>query len=609
VPRPFREPGLEPGQLLPPDAPCCVPRFDGNLERLRVDSDGQRGAARLDVPARQILSGLAGVLDFGFGHWTILPDPGFAAPLATAAPVRDAGPGEFTIASFNMERFFDTTDDDAVPDNGRDDTDDTVLTAAAFDRRLRKASLAIRDVLRAPDVLAVVEVENLSTLQSIAARVNDDAVAAGAPDPAYVAYLEEGNDIGGIDVGFLVRSARVDVQEIFQIGETASYVTPDGATALLNDRPSLVLRAAVRGPIGDPYAVTIIANHLRSLNGVDDPADGARVRAKRRAQAEFLANYVQSRQAANPAERIIAIGDFNAFQFNDGFVDSMGTIAGQPTQPDQVLLASDDLVDPNLVNLIGEAPPEERYSFVFDGNPQALDHAVVNGPLRRRFTALQFGRSNADFPEWYRQFADRPERLSDHDPLVAYFAFPSAPVVTLNGPASMTVEAYTGTYVEQGASAADEDGSLAVTTTGSVDVNTPGVFRIRYTASNGYLTTTAERVVHVVDSVAPAIGALTASPAQLWPPNHKLIEVIASYSADDASGAVACSLEAVSNEADNGRGDGNTAGDVVAVDAHRVYLRAERAGAGPGRAYTLTVTCGDPAGNTSRRTIVVRVER
>ena len=52
VPRPLREPGLEPGQTLPTESPCCVPVFDGNPERLRVDSDGL-GGARLEVVAGQ----------------------------------------------------------------------------------------------------------------------------------------------------------------------------------------------------------------------------------------------------------------------------------------------------------------------------------------------------------------------------------------------------------------------------------------------------------------------------------------------------------------------------------------------------------------------------
>jgi predicted extracellular nuclease len=83
-----------------------------------------------------------------------------------------------------------------------------ILTATAYANRLNKASLAIRNVLRSPDVIGMVEIENLTVLQTLATKVNTDAVAAGQPNPNYVAYLVEGNDIGGIDVGFLVKSGK-----------------------------------------------------------------------------------------------------------------------------------------------------------------------------------------------------------------------------------------------------------------------------------------------------------------------------------------------------------------------------------------------------------------
>ena len=143
------------------------------------------------------------MLDYGFDSWTILPDPGFTVAAAAATPVPAPSEGEFTIGSFNMERFFDTVNDA--------DVDDVQLTEAAFQRRLSKASLAIRHVLRMPDILGAVEIENLGALQAIANRVNSDALAADGISPGYVAYLEEGNDIGGIDVGFLVKGARVNV--------------------------------------------------------------------------------------------------------------------------------------------------------------------------------------------------------------------------------------------------------------------------------------------------------------------------------------------------------------------------------------------------------------
>jgi surface protein with Ig-like domain len=353
--------------------------------------------------------------------------------------------------------------------------------------------------------------------------------------------------------------------------------------------------------------VTVIVNHLRSLSGIDDAADGGRVRAKRRAQAEFLANYIQGRQAAQPGERIVSVGDYNAFQFSDGYVDSIGTIKGAPTDADRVVLASTDLVNPDLTNLVELAPVSERYSFVFAGNPQLLDHVLASHSMQKRFSRLAFGRGNADFPEAFRAFADRPERLSDHDAPVAYFAFPSAPLVTMNGAAEMRVEAFTGTYTEPGATAADSDGSWPVTVDGSVDVSHPGDYSIAYTATNGYLTTTVHRVVHVIDSVKPEIGGFSLTPATLGPPNHKLVDVTALYEISDASGRATCSLAAVSNEPADGSGDGHTASDIVVIDARRLKLRAERSGHGGGRTYTATLRCSDSSGNISTASAVARV--
>src|SRR5262249_476624 len=174
------------------------------------------------------------------------------------------------------------------------------------------------------------------------------------------------------------------------------------------------------------------------LNGVDDPVDGNRVRTKRRAQAEFLANLIQTRQTANPNERIISVGDYNAFQFNDGYVDSIGTIKGTPAAADQVVLPSSDLVNPDLVDLGDFAADNQQYSFIFDGNAQELDHVLITQNLLDRFTRLEYARVNADFPEVYRSDANRPERLSDHDGLVAYFSFPKADLAITKTPSPTT---------------------------------------------------------------------------------------------------------------------------------------------------------------------------
>jgi uncharacterized repeat protein (TIGR01451 family) len=437
VPRAFREPGIpapDPapsgGGTIPP-----IPRFDSNPEVLRVDSDGLVGGPLLDVNAGAVVTGLVGPLDYAFRRYTLLQDPGVlpavaggATPTLVAAPTAQ----EATIAAYNLQRFYDTVN------NG---LGEPVLTAAAFDARLAKASLAIRNHLRAPDVVATIEVENLATLQALAARISSDAIAAAQPDPDYDAFLVEGNGPDGIDVGFLVKTAlvfgatpRVTVNAVVQELDGTLLVNPDASTDTLHDRPPLRLDAVVNSAGGGTWAVTVIANHLRSLNGANSEVagsngwatEGARIRAKRQQQAQDLANLVQARQVADPGERIVLLGDFNAFEFNDGLGDSINTIAGTPVPDNETAVPGDgiDLVNPDLDNLGDTAPAAERYSFVFAGSAQTLDHVLVNQALASATPAprLEHARINADFAETARNNAATAVRLSDHDPVVAYFA-------------------------------------------------------------------------------------------------------------------------------------------------------------------------------------------
>ncbi len=425
--RPFREPGIQAPDMPPSGSIPPIPRFDANPELLTVTS-AAGGAPALDVAAGTTLAGLVGPLDYGFRRYTVLPQPGTTPTVADApvpTPARLPVPDEFTVATYNLERFFDTVNDPA--------TSDPVLTPAALERRLAKASLAIRDFLHAPDVLGTVEVENLAVLELLAARVNADAVAAGGTDPGYVAYLEEGNDVGGIDVGFLVRTGevrpgvpRVQVLSVVQRGADTMWTEPGGGSSLLNDRPPLQLDAVLHFADGRMFPVTAIVVHSRSLSGANAAtSNGERIRAKRQAQAEFLAQLVQGLQVADPNRAITVTGDFNAFEFNDGYVDALGTITGMPSPDEATVVPGDgaDLVEPDLLNLYLLEPADQRYSFVFDGSAQSLDHVLVNQALGAAVAGigLDHARINADFPLVARNDSTSPSRLSDHDPVVAYF--------------------------------------------------------------------------------------------------------------------------------------------------------------------------------------------
>jgi predicted extracellular nuclease len=429
--RPFREPGMDIRDVYAsPERDkwkTAVPKmrlFDGNPEVLRVDTKEQQSSVVLNVAARTTVRNITGVMHYAFGRYTVLTDPtSNISATSTIKPVALQAPaeGQFSIAGMNLENFFDDRDDAEI----RED----VLTPEAFARRLKKVSMAIREYLQTPDVIGVVEVESLAALKRLADKINSDAVAAGKPDPKYAAYLEEGNDGRGIDNGFLVKTSRVKVIEVKQFGKSEKYKNPDtGEDNFLNDRPPLMLRASIDdAKTGKPVLFTVVVNHLKSLLGYNDPKQMANVRLKKKLQAEFLARFVQERLKSDANEMIALIGDFNAYQFDDGVMDVIGTIKGKPAAKDQVLISSDDLLSPDLTDLVDVIKPAEKYSYVYDGSAQVLDHFLISPAFVNHVKGFGYARVNADYPESLRSDDTRVERYSDHDPAIAYFSLEAAP--------------------------------------------------------------------------------------------------------------------------------------------------------------------------------------
>ncbi|MGR4875297.1 lamin tail domain-containing protein [Pseudoxanthomonas sp. LARHCG66] len=432
VARPFREPGIAVMDAITLPAGKNPPRFDTNQERLMVRSRGQVGAQPISVDTGADVAGLLGVLDYFAGTWALLPDvatpPSVSGGLLPEA-VNDPSYDEVTVGSFNLLRLFDEVNDS----NGA-----VTLTPEALDKRLAKAALAICDYLKAPDILGAVEVENLRVLQLLSERID----ATCAARPGYVPYLQPGNDVGGINVGFLVSSrvtadgmARVEVLDVAQFGKETTIANPNGTTSLLNDRPPLRLRARVHQDAASSYPLTVIVNHLRSLNDINDTLPGSggwatggeRVRVKRGAQAVYLAQLVQEMQQANPDEKIVLVGDFNAFEFNDGYVDVLGIIKGEAAPEDQVLTWMPSPLTTPLVDgsqLI--ADPAHRYSYVFEGNAQTLDHVLVNESLvMDAALRVDHARINADFGVDNFGDATLAVRSSDHDPVRLSIRVPS----------------------------------------------------------------------------------------------------------------------------------------------------------------------------------------
>jgi predicted extracellular nuclease len=388
--RSFREAGVEfPGLMLPP-----IPTWDGNPEVFELNPDGL-GGPDASVFANQEVAA-EGVLTFSFGNYQVLPKTMSLGPepvLPTSVRPRNAA--EMTVGSLNMFRFFD---------------DATVET-----RRTKFAGY-ILDVMDAPDILAVQEVGSIELLQDLAAEIS-----TVDPSVNYTAFLVEGNDVGGINVGFMVRD-NIQVDAVTQLGKDVTYIDPgDDSLDLLNDRPPLLLEGRCTAD-GSDFPIAVMVIHSRSLNRVDeDPGQGPRVREKRLGQAQFVAQEVQDLQTVDPDINLVVIGDFNAFEFTDGYVDVTGQMKGDFVAAEN-LLSGPDLVDPNLVDQALVIPAQERYSFVFGGNAQVLDHALTSSGLDELIRDFVYSRGNADVPGDLIEDVSTVLRSSDHDGIVLFLA-------------------------------------------------------------------------------------------------------------------------------------------------------------------------------------------
>jgi len=434
-PRPFRGPGLVYGTEPPSPPPAYVPQYwDAVPYVFGIDTGHLMTAQALNAGVHFSATGVMG-FDFGIGilwptEFTVT-DAGPSYPVAVPATPA----GALTIGSQNMLRLFNDVHDSGSIDACADTSPgsaDVCPTAEQFQVRLQKLSKQVREVLGAPAVLGVQEVENLATLQSLADRIHaDDSTLT------YRAYLEEGNDIGGIDVGVLVRSD-VTVNAVTQIGKDET--TSDGCSSsnpppcLLNDRPPLLLDASFAG---ERFAVLVL--HNRSLSSVETQAY---VRAKRFAQALSVARIAQAWQTGDSASvpgatagvPLAIVGDYNAFEFSDGYVDVTGIIKGTAVQSENLLWdASLPIVTPALFDGGDDVPDAQRYSFSYDGYAQDLDHGLMTGDFHARLLWAAIAHGNADVPAGGADATDpsTARRSADHDGFVMAFSVPVAPTWTV----------------------------------------------------------------------------------------------------------------------------------------------------------------------------------
>ncbi|MFF3817028.1 lamin tail domain-containing protein [Streptomyces bluensis] len=137
--------------------------------------------------------------------------------------------------------------------------------------------------------------------------------------------------------------------------------------------------------------VFVVGNHFNSKGG-DKPLHGAvqppvlGSETQRLAQAKEVNSFVSSILAKNAKAKVVVLGDMNDYQFS---------------KPLQTLTAGGVLTD-----LINTLPVGERYSYVYDGNSQTLDHILVSPAIKK--PAYDVVHINSEFSD----------QTSDHDPQV-----------------------------------------------------------------------------------------------------------------------------------------------------------------------------------------------
>jgi predicted extracellular nuclease len=357
----------------------------GNPPFPLLDEDGSTTTVEADLFDR--VSNVVGPMSYDFSNYRVVVQsdvapavdraPGPAFPYSALSP---SAPDEIRVASFNVENFFGVGGE----------LDGGFVTEEQYAEKKGRIADAIGDLLERPDVVAVQEVDELAILQDLA----DDL-------GGYTAYLREGNDNRGIDVGFLVKDT-MTASNVRQWGRTATENVASTCSDIpgrLFDRPPLSIDVERNG-----VKVTVFSNHLASKSGTNQDC--------RIAQAQFVADAAAEIEAAGG--QVLVAGDLNDFEDE-----------GAPTTLDQTL-------EP----LWGRAPEPERYSFQFSGRLQTLDHMFVSDSLVERVRHFNY----AHFDNDYYERADPADghHVSDHDPPVVTLVVgepPPPPPVNLVRPA------------------------------------------------------------------------------------------------------------------------------------------------------------------------------
>lgn len=322
------------------------------------------------VTTGDTISQIIGPLAYTYSRYKVEPTtlPQVTPSGMQPSTLQPATNGEFSLMTWNVENLFDSLEPNP--------TDPPKPLPSEYRLHLEKVANTIL-VAGVPTFVALQEIENLGVLEDLAEH---DLLAPYSYDPVLI----EGFDSRGIDVGYLVRSDQASILDVQQRD------APEG----LFSRPPLLLKLEVES--GEKTAILyLLNNHFISMSAGLEATE-----PQRNAQAAWNLKLVQEIMLDEPEAYVAVMGDLNSF------------FESSPIQT---------LRDGGLVHVLDLLPPEQRYTYIFEGESQVLDHILITESLLDLLARVEILHVNADFPLPAADDAS-PWHKSDHDPCVATFS-------------------------------------------------------------------------------------------------------------------------------------------------------------------------------------------
>ena len=317
--------------------------------------------------------------------------------------------GELQVATFNLNNYFSTVDTgQSICGPDSDSRCRGADSAEEFTRQHEKIITAL--TMMDADIVAVIELENNASdsSQSIVDGLN---TRVGAGTFAFIDTGTIGTD--AIRVGLLYKPAVVQLVGTFA-------VLDQSVDARFEDSRHRPVLAQTFQTIVDNERFTVLANHLKSKgsscdsDGDPDIQDGqGNCSATRTMAASAMIDWIATDPTSSGDTDFLVTGDFNTHTMGDAMTrfESAG-----------------------FINVAESFIGAGAYSFEFEGQFGALDHAIASPGLASKVVDavewhinadearlndynLEFGRDPALFDP------ASPYRASDHDPLIIGLEF------------------------------------------------------------------------------------------------------------------------------------------------------------------------------------------